>query len=76
MPVVSVKVEERMKREMEKLRSQVDWPTEIRDFIGGRIEQVQREVNLGEVEEILSEMPPVPRGTATRLVREDRDSGH
>ena len=76
MPVVSVKVEERMKREMEKLRSQVDWPTEIRDFIGGRIEQVQREVNLGEVEGILSEMPPVPRGTATRLVREDRDGGH
>jgi hypothetical protein len=76
MPVVSVKVEERMKKEMEKYRKQIDWPDEIRNFIGGKIEQVEREANLKEVERMLSGVPSVPRGTATRLVREDRDSGH
>jgi hypothetical protein len=76
MPVVSVKVEERMKKEMEKYRKQINWPDEIRNFIGGKIEQVEREANLKEVERMLSGVPSVPRGTATRLVREDRDSGH
>jgi len=76
MPVVSVKVEERMKKEMEKLKTQVDWPEEIRNFIGGRIEQVERETNLEEVGMLLSQVPKLPRGTAAKLVREDRDSGH
>ncbi len=76
MPVVSVKVEERMKKEMEKYRKQIVWPDEIRNFIGGKIEQVQREASLKEVERMLSGVPSVPRGTVTRLVREDRDSGH
>ncbi len=76
MPVVSVKVEEKMKKEMEKYRKQIVWPDEIRNFIGGKIEQVQREASLKEVERMLSGVPSVPRGTATRLVREDRDRGH
>jgi len=76
MPVVSVKVEERMKKEMEKLKTQVDWPEEIRNFIGGKIEQVERETNLEEVGMLLNQLPKLPRGTAAKLVREDRDSGH
>jgi hypothetical protein len=76
MPVVSVKVDERMKKEMERYRKQIVWPDEIRNFIGGKIEQVQREVSLKEVERMLSGVPSVPKGTAARLVREDRDSGH
>jgi hypothetical protein len=76
MPVVSVKVEEKMKKDMEKLRSQIDWPKEIRDFIGGRIGQVERETNLKQIERMLRGIPRVPRGTATQLVREDRDTSH
>lgn len=76
MPVVSVKVEEKMKKEMEKLRSQIDWPEEIRNFIGGRIEQVERETNLKEIERLLGGIPRVPRGTSAQLVREDRDASH
>lgn len=76
MPVVSVKVEEKMKKEMEKLRSQIDWPEEIRNFIGGKIEQVERETNLKEIERLLGGIPRVPRGTSARLVREDRDASH
>jgi hypothetical protein len=76
MPVVSVKVEDRMKKEMENYRNQINWPEEIRNFIGGKIEQMQREANFSEVERMLGGLPPVPRGTATSLVRGDRDSGH
>ncbi len=76
MPVVSVKVEERMKKDMEKYRNQIDWPDEIRNFIGGKLEQVQREATLKEVEKVLGGLPSVPSGTAARLVREDRDGGH
>jgi hypothetical protein len=76
MPVVSVKVEERMKKEMQKYANLIDWPGEIRNFIGRRIEKAQRETSLKEVERLLSGMPSVPRGTASRMVREDRESGH
>jgi hypothetical protein len=76
MPVVSVKVEERMKKEMQKYANLIDWPGEIRNFIEGRIEEVQRETSLKEVERLLGGMPSLPRGTASRMVREDRDSGH
>ena len=76
MPVVSVKVEEDVKKEMEKYKRQIDWPDEIRSFIGGKIDQARREASLKEVEKLLVDLPPLPRGTSTRLVREDRDSGH
>jgi hypothetical protein len=76
MPVVSVKVREEMKKEMERYKSQIDWPEEIRNFIGGKVEQARREGSLKEVENLLRNVPPVPKGTSSLLVREDRDSGH
>jgi hypothetical protein len=75
-PVVSVKVEDRMKRGMEKYRDAINWPEEIRRFIGGRIEQVEREASIKDVEKLLRAVPRTPKGTASRLVRQDRDSGH
>ena len=76
MPVVSVKVEAELKRNMERYKSQIDWPDEIRSFIGGKIEQARREDSLKEVEKLLGDVPSVPRGTSARLVREDRDRSH
>lgn len=76
MPVVSVKVKEETKKEMEKYRKQIDWPGEIRKFIGGKIEEVQRQNTLEEVEKMLGKLAPLARGTSARLVREDRDSSH
>ena len=74
--MVSVKVEEETKEQMEKYREQIDWPDEIRMFIGGRLQEVQRQASLKEVEVILQGVTPVPKGTSARLVREDRDRGH
>jgi len=76
MPVVSVKVEESIKQQMAKYREQIDWPDEIRRFIGGRLQEAQRQTSLAEVETMLKGVARVPKGTAARLVREDRDRGH
>ena len=76
MPVVSVKVEESIKQQMAKYRDQIDWPDEIRRFIGGRLQEAQRQTSLAEVETMLKGVAPIPKGTAARLVREDRDRGH
>jgi hypothetical protein len=76
MSVVSVKVSPKVKKEMEELKENVEWPSEIRKFIENRLEQAKREESLRKVEWILKDMPQVPRGTAAKLVRESRDSGH
>ena len=74
--VVSVKVSSKTKKEMEQLRNRVEWPAEIRGFIESRLEQERREETLRRVDKILQNIPSVKSGTASRLVREDRDSGH
>ena len=76
MSVVSVKVSSKTKKEMEETRGKVEWPSEIRSFIEARLEQAKREEALERVEKILGNIPHVERGTAARLVREDRDDSH
>ena len=76
MSVVSVKVSPKVKKEMEQLKEKVEWPAEIRKFIERRLEQERRKENIDRVERVLKTMPQVPKGTAERLVRESRDSGH
>lgn len=72
--VVSVRVPEEVKRWMDRLRGEVNWSKEIREFIIGRIEEIKRKKALDEVVEYIKTLPEAPRGTAVRLVREDRDS--
>ncbi len=76
MSVVSVKVSQKTKKEMEELKEKVEWPSEIRKFIESRLEQARREKSLEHVEKVLKNLPEVKPGTASRLVREDRDSNH
>jgi len=76
MSVVSVKVSDETKREMEELKDRVQWPSEIRAFIESRLEQARREDTVERVENALRNQPKTKRGTSSKLVREDRDSGH
>ena len=76
MSVVSVKVSDKTKREMEELKDKVEWPSEIRAFIESRLEQARREDTVERVEMRLKNQPQTKRGTSSSLVREDRDSGH
>ncbi len=42
MSVVSVKVPQKVKEEMEKMKGSVKWPDEIRNFILDKLEQEKR----------------------------------
>lgn len=76
MSVVSVKVSDKTKKEMDEFKGKVEWPSEIRAFIEGRLDQARREEALERVERVLKDQPRARRGTASELVREDRDSRH
>jgi hypothetical protein len=73
MSVVSVKVPPEIKKEMENLRASVEWPKEIRQFIVDRVELEKRKQNASRAEQILRGVRRLPKGSAARLVREDRD---
>ncbi|MEM4727118.1 MAG: CopG family transcriptional regulator [Candidatus Bathyarchaeia archaeon] len=75
MSVVSVKVPREVKVKMDSLKNVVDWPKEIREFIVMKIEEFERIRNVEVVENILKDMPKQPKGSISRLVREDRE-GH
>lgn len=76
MSVVSVKVAPKVKKEMDELKEKIEWPEEIRAFIQNRLEKAKREESIRKVDQLLKNMPGVPKRTASKLVREDRDSGH
>jgi len=72
--VYSFRIPRRLKEEMDKLSDVVDWRKEIVAFIEERVKMYKRQKALREVVEILKGLPETPKGTAVRLVREDRDS--
>ena len=72
--VISVRVPPEIKREMDKLKGEVNWSEEIREFIKNKIEECKKRKVLQEVVAYIQALPTAPRGTARRLVREDRDS--
>lgn len=74
MPVVSVKVTEGVREKMKETKDRVDWQEEIRNFIAQRVEELEKTRRLEEVEGLLADLPVQPRGSISRLVREDRDS--
>ncbi len=73
--VVSFKVRRELKEKMEKYRSVVNWPEELRRFVEERIRMLEAEENLRKVVEELEKIPVnTPQGFSARSVREDRDS--
>lgn len=74
-PTLSVRVPDQLRKGMELLRDRVNWNEEIREFIRNKIEEEEKRALIGELRGRISELPRAPRGTAARMVREDRD-GH
>ena len=72
-PSLSVRLPDRLKKGMEHLRDRVNWNEEIRQFIGRKIEEERKRDLLQKLEARITQLPKAPRGTASRLVREDRD---
>ncbi len=71
---VSFRVPEELKRRMDRLRKYVNWSEELRKFLEHRVREYEQERAIEELEEIIRKIPSSPRGTATKYVREDRDS--
>ncbi len=71
---VSFRVPEELKRRMDRLRKYVNWSEELRKFLERRVREYEQERAIEELEEIIRKIPTSPRGTATKYVREDRDS--
>jgi len=74
MSVVSVRVPRELKEKMQKYRDKINWSEEIRRFIENKILEAERENTLSRLEELIKQLPTVPRGMAVRYMREDRDS--
>lgn len=76
MSVVSVKVSDEMKEDMEKRKKKINWAEEIRKFISGKLEEERRRENIRKADKILINTRRLPKGTMAKLVREDRESHH
>jgi len=74
MAVVSVKVPRWVREKMKAYSGLVNWPDEIRRMLISKIEEVERVRAVEEAVKLLARLPSTPKGTAVRLVREDRDS--
>ena len=72
--VVSIRVSDELRGEMERFRDRVCWNDELRAFIQARVEEQRRQEAIDRLVSFIETQPGVPRGTAARLVREDRDS--
>ncbi|RLG57490.1 MAG: hypothetical protein DRN88_02485 [Candidatus Hydrothermarchaeota archaeon] len=71
MAVISVKVSDEIKRKMKEI--EINWSEEIRNYILKKIKEKEKEKILKEIKEMLKEIK-VEEGTASSIVREDRDS--
>ncbi|MCS7121622.1 MAG: hypothetical protein NZ895_03340 [Archaeoglobaceae archaeon] len=72
--VVSFRVPKEIKRKMDELKGKINWSKEVREFIEKKIKEYERISTVEEIEKLIRSLPEVPEGTASRYVREDRDS--
>ena len=74
MSVFSIRIPPKIKNEMDKLKGEINWSREIREFIKSKIEEHKKRKVLQEAIAYIQSLPKAPKGTAQKLVREDRDS--
>ncbi len=73
--VVSFKVRKEIKKEMEKLKDEVNWPEELRRFVKLKIMEVKAKKSKKRIKERLKTTSwSTLKGTSKVLVRGDRDS--
>ena len=62
--VISIRVPPEIKREMEKLKGEVNWSEEIREFIKKKIKEYKKKKALQEVVAYLLKASPLQGGDA------------
>ncbi|MDG7012445.1 MAG: VapB-type antitoxin [Nitrososphaerota archaeon] len=73
MSVISVRVDEKVKKRLEE--AGVDVPHEVRRRLEELAWQVELAERMARLEKLVKEMPPAPKGYSAKSVREDRE-GH
>lgn len=72
MSVVSVRVDERVKRRLKD--AGIDVSHEVKRHLEELAWQVELKERIQRLREVLKDMPPAPKGFSARSVREDRES--
>jgi len=72
--IISVRIPKELKRKLDLFRDRVKWSKEIRAFLEKRVEELLRENAVESANKIIEKLPQIPKGTAVKYVREDRDS--
>ena len=60
---------------MDELRNTVNWSEELRKFVESRVREYEQIKAMKRLEDLVRKLPLSPAGTASKYVREDRDSG-
>ncbi len=72
--IVSFRIPRELKKKMDRFKGTINWSEELRKFIEKRIEELEQQKVIEELEETIKRIPLIPKGIATRYIREDRDS--
>ena len=72
MEVISFRIPKELKQRLKEV--DLNWSEEVRRFIEDRMREYKREKALREIDALLKDVPSPERGTASRYMREDRDS--
>lgn len=72
MEVISFRIPKELKKSIKEL--EINWSEEVRRFIEDKVKEYKRKRALEEIDSMLKNVPPSEKGTASRYVREDRDS--
>jgi hypothetical protein len=72
--VISIRVPPDIKREMEKMKAEINWNEEIKGFLKSKIDERKKKELLGNLIRNRQKSRELPEGIAAKMVREDRDS--
>ena len=71
---MSFKIPEELREKMREFKDQVEWSREIREYIKMRIREIEGKKKLEEAHKMIKKTSSSPLGTASKIVREERDS--
>ena len=72
MDVISFRLPKEVKENMKEI--DINWSKEMRKFIERTVRDYKKEQSIKKIESMLQILPRTNKGTASKYVREDRDS--
>lgn len=74
MSILCICIPRELRDVMERYSEVVDWREEVLKFIEEKVKALEKLSTLKEVEKVLNELPPTPRGFSIKCLGEDRGS--